>query len=262
MITTSADPAQFTLGLDVLGRIEGARTALMTSASKSADFGGRFLDGGVDVVGADPELLGDVLLGLQLGLVEGGLEGAGTDDHQGGFAGVDELTEFLDIGSGKATPEVTADPADGATDNGRADDRGREKNADHGPCCGATPTAVARGHLVLVDVNLAGRVLGDHGGVVGADHVFRVEVLDDRVIVSGRRFISVRADEEKHSVCLGHVTSPCWEPLMPQGLQSLRGASLSPRTLDSHHPYRMKSGRQRRGNVGPMMETDVNEGRA
>jgi hypothetical protein len=58
---------------------------------------GGVLDCCVDVCGTHVELLGDVLLRLQFGLVERLLEGARADDKEGGLALVDEFAELLDI---------------------------------------------------------------------------------------------------------------------------------------------------------------------
>ena len=55
---------------------------------------------GVDVFGADIELLFDLALGLQSGLVERGLDRGLADDEQARLARVDQFTELLDIASG------------------------------------------------------------------------------------------------------------------------------------------------------------------
>jgi hypothetical protein len=44
------------------------------------------------------------------------------------------------------------------------------------------PGPVPRGRLVLVDVDLAGVVLGDHGGVVAADGAESVQIFDHVVV--------------------------------------------------------------------------------
>ncbi len=54
--------------------------------------------------------LGDVLAGLQPGLVHGLLQRALPDDDQRGLPLVDDVPELLDIGAGHATPQVAADP--------------------------------------------------------------------------------------------------------------------------------------------------------
>lgn len=63
----------------------------------SAEFVGGFPDSLVEVLGTDVELLGDLLLGLQPGLLHGLRKGAFADDDQGGLPGVDELSELLDV---------------------------------------------------------------------------------------------------------------------------------------------------------------------
>ena len=44
------------------------------------------------------------------------------------------------------------------------------------PAAALAPAPVPGGHLVLVDVHLAGRILGEDRGVVGADDVERMQV--------------------------------------------------------------------------------------
>ena len=92
---------------------------------------------------------------------------------------VDDLPELLDVRPGHATPQTAAHPAHSCAHHGGADDRGREQDADDGADGSAAPRAMPGGHLILVDVNLARIVLGDHGGVVGSDRTSRMEVLDD-----------------------------------------------------------------------------------
>src|ERR1019366_2630932 len=75
---------------------------------RSADFGGGFLDGLIDVLRAHVEFLGHVLLGLQPGLLHGLLQLALADDDQGRLPVVDDLPELRDIGPGHATPQVSA----------------------------------------------------------------------------------------------------------------------------------------------------------
>jgi hypothetical protein len=58
-----------------------------------ADISRGFPDGLVDVLRLDVEYLGNMLLGLQRGLVHRLLELAFADDDQGGLPGVDELAE-------------------------------------------------------------------------------------------------------------------------------------------------------------------------
>src|SRR5208282_1242848 len=93
-------------------------------------------------------------------------------------------------------------------DDGGADDRGREQDADDGTDGGATPRPVPGGHLILVHVDLAGVVLGDHGGVVGADRADRMQVFDDVVVGSRGALAGVGADVNEYCVGLGHVVSP------------------------------------------------------
>src|SRR5215472_77255 len=69
----------------------------------SAHFAGGFADGGVDVARLDVEFLGDVLFGLQLGLVQGLLDLALPDHHQRAHAVVDDLAELLEIVPGHAS---------------------------------------------------------------------------------------------------------------------------------------------------------------
>ena len=77
------------------------------------------------------------------------------DDDQGGLPVVDDVPELLDVGPGHAPPQVAAHPADRRADQGGADDRRREQDADHGAGGRAAPRSVPGGHLVLVDVYLA-----------------------------------------------------------------------------------------------------------
>jgi hypothetical protein len=72
----------------------------------------------------------------------------------------------------------------GGADRGRPDDRGWEQQADDGPDGEAAPSAMARGRLVLVLVDLAVGVLGEDGGVVGADRAEGVQVFDDGVVAA------------------------------------------------------------------------------
>ena len=60
------------------------------------------------------------------------------------------------------------------------------------------------GGLVLVDVDLAVGLFGDHRSVVGSDSSYRVEVLDDLVVGSGSRFTRVGADVDEHGIRFGH----------------------------------------------------------
>jgi hypothetical protein len=83
-------------------KIDGVVIALVGSA----DLARGVLDCGVDVGGTDVDLLGDVLGGLQPGIVERLRECVRADDQESGFAVVDELAEFLDIRTGNAAPEV------------------------------------------------------------------------------------------------------------------------------------------------------------
>lgn len=58
---------------------------------------GCLLDGLVHVLGIGVELLGDVLLGLQLRLVHGVFDGALADNEEGGLTGVDDVPELLHV---------------------------------------------------------------------------------------------------------------------------------------------------------------------
>ena len=129
-------------------------------------------------------------------------------DHQGGLAGVDGVAELLHVGARHPLPQVAADTADGRTDDGRADDGGREQDADQCARPGTAPGAVAGRRLVLVDVDLALVVLGDHRGVVGADGAHGVEVLDDVVVGAGVDLAGVRPDVDEDAVCLRHGNAP------------------------------------------------------
>ena len=86
-----------------------------------------------------------------------------------GLAVVEQLAELHDVLARHAVPDV-ADHAAGEAADGHVDDQaGREEDADHGAHGYAGPGAVLRRLLVLVDLDLAVLVLGDDGGVVGAD---------------------------------------------------------------------------------------------
>jgi len=67
---------------------------------------------------------------------------------------------------------------------------------------------VAGGRLVLVFVDLAAGVLGDHGGVVGADHATGVQILDHLVVILAGGFVGVGGDEDKRAVGAGHGSPP------------------------------------------------------
>src|SRR5499427_4882873 len=170
----------------------------------SADFRGGLPDGGVDVARLHVEFLGDVLFGLQRGLVHRLLDLAVPDHYQRGRAVVDDLAELLDIGAGHAPPQVPADPTGHRAHGGGADDRGREQDTEHRADRCAAPGAVPGGHLVLVDVDLAVVVLGHHRGVIGPHRPGRVQVLDDLIVVVGGRLVEVGPDVDEHRFGLRH----------------------------------------------------------
>src|SRR5271166_6660963 len=174
---------------------------------ESADFHGGFPNSLVDVLRARVEFLGDVLLGLQVGLFHRLLQFALADDDEGGLPLVDDVPELLDVGPGHAPPQVAAHSAHRRADDGGADDRGWEQDADDGT---AAPRPVPGGHLVLAYVHLADVVFGDHGGVVTADRAHCMQVLDDRIVVSGRRLTRVGADVDEYCVGLRHVVVSCY----------------------------------------------------
>ena len=64
------------------------------------------------------EFLGDVLVGLELSLLDGALDGALADDDQGRLPGIDDVPELLDVGAGHAPPQVAAYPAHRSADDG------------------------------------------------------------------------------------------------------------------------------------------------
>src|SRR5271157_1998957 len=177
---------------------------------ESADFRGGFPNSLVDVLRARVEFLGDVLLCLQVGLFHRLLQFALADDDEGGLPLVDDVPELLDVGPGHAPPQVAAHSAHRRADDGGADDRGWEQDADDGTDGSAAPRPVPGGHLVLAYVHLADVVFGDHGGVVTADRAHCMQVLDDRIVVSGRRLTRVGADVDEYCVGLRHVVVSCY----------------------------------------------------
>src|ERR1700722_7801686 len=165
----------------------------------------------------DLELLGHLLLGLELGLLDGVLNRRLAEDHQRSLSGVDGLAELLDVGTRHPLPQVSAHAADGRTDDGCSDDGGREQDAHQGTRGGAAPGALPGGGLVLVDVDLPLVVLGDHSGVIGAHGADRVEVLDDVVVGAGVDFAGVRPDVDEDAIGLRHGIAPFqgpngWDP--------------------------------------------------
>ena len=143
----------------------------------SADFGGGFLDGLVDVLRAHVEFLGDVLVGLQPGRLHGLLQLALPDDDQRGrpssMMSPNSLTSAPDMPRHKwpPTPPAAAPTVAAAMIAGgnKMPTRALTAAPPHAPCTG--------GHRILADVHLARGVLGDHGGVVGADGTGGMEVL-------------------------------------------------------------------------------------
>src|SRR5215471_5993704 len=110
---------------------------------------------------------------------------------------------------------MAADGAGGGADGGRAEDGRREDDTYRRARGGAPPGAVAGGGLVLVFVDLAVGVLGDHGSVVGADQAAGVQILDDLVVILRSGFVRVRCDENERAVGVGHgallvFVAGCW----------------------------------------------------
>src|SRR5262249_51176677 len=144
------------------------------------------------------EFLGDMLFGLQRGLVHRLLDLALPYHHQRGRALVDDLAELLHVGAGHAAPQVPPDPADRPAPRTGPDDRGRDQAPDPPPARRAAPRAVPGSHLILVDVHLAVIVLGHHRGVIGPDRPGRMQILDDLVVVTGGRLVDVGPDVDEH----------------------------------------------------------------
>src|SRR5580692_9994456 len=189
-------------------------TCSMTSAKvtagtrprgRSAHGTGGIPDGPVDVFRVYVQLLGGVLLRLQGGLIQGLLDVAFPDHHQGGLPVIDDLPEFLDVGTGHAAPQVAADPTHGRAHYGCADDGGREEETDRRPGGRATPGTVPCGHLILIDVHLALVVLGHHGGVVAPNRPGRVQLFDHPVVLAGLSltWIGTDVDEDRFRLCHG-----------------------------------------------------------
>src|SRR5215469_3012503 len=110
---------------------------------------------------------------------------------------------------------MAGDGAGGGADGGRAEDGRREDDPYRRARGGAPPGAVAGGGLVLVFVDLAVGVLGDHGSVVGADQAAGVQILDDLVVILRSGFVRVRCDENERAVGVGHgallvLVAGCW----------------------------------------------------
>src|SRR5436190_1519580 len=87
---------------------------------------------------------------------------------------------------------MPADASDQAADRCRADDRRRKQNPDKRPDRDASPGAVLRRLLMLLHVNLAVRVLGDHRDVIGADELRLVKI--DQAVVVGEGTVAVGID--------------------------------------------------------------------
>jgi GntR family transcriptional regulator / MocR family aminotransferase len=190
-------------------RVSGSSVKVTGQALCSAHLPGGFADGLVDVLRAHVELLGDVLFGLQGRLFQGLPHLALADHHQGRLTGVDQLPELLDVAAGHTTPQMAAYPADSRAHQRRADNRGREQDADHRPSGETSPCPVPGRGLVLVDVDLAFLVFRHHGGVIRPDRPRGVQLLDDVVVVPGRCLIRIGADIDENRFRLGHV------PLLP-----------------------------------------------
>src|SRR5690348_14858694 len=86
---------------------------------------------------------------------------------------------------------MPADGADSGPGRGPSEDRRREDEPDG--CAGgcAPPGTLAGGRLVLVLMNVAAGVLGDHGRIVGTHHALSVRVLDDLIVTLRCCFIRV-----------------------------------------------------------------------
>jgi len=65
------------------------------SDGRSSEFGGGFFDSLVNVLWADVEFLGDLLLGLQSSLLQRSLDGAFPDDEQSCLPGADNVPKLL-----------------------------------------------------------------------------------------------------------------------------------------------------------------------
>jgi uncharacterized hydrophobic protein (TIGR00271 family) len=194
----------------------------------------------VDVLGVHVELLGGLLLRPGHGLLDRGLDLALADHDQARLAGIDEVAQFLGLGPGHPAGQVAADAADDPARGGRAEDGRREDDPDRRAGRDPPPGAVARGGLVLVLVDLAAGVLGDHGGVVRADQAGVVQVLDDLVVVPGGHFARICRDIDERAVGLGHgesfrccgwLTHPAWRRTPGAFIiRTGRSAGRSPRT--------------------------------
>src|SRR6204780_1266268 len=183
-------------------------TAGTRPCGRSAHCTGGFADGLVDVLRVYVQLPGGVLLRLQSCLVQGLLDVVFPDHHQGGLPGIEDLAEFLDVGTGHAAPQVAADPTDGRAHYGCADDGGREEETDRRSGGRATPGTVPCGHLILIDVHLALVVLGHHGGVVAPNRPGRVQVFDHPVVLAGLSLTWIGTDVDEDRFRLWHSLSP------------------------------------------------------
>ncbi len=97
---------------------------------------------------------------------------------------------------------MTADRADHPSEGRRPDDRRREQHAHNGSGRNAPPGAVAGARLVLVLMDLAVHVLGDEGGIVGADQAVRMSLLDDLVVLPRCSLVRIRRHENERAVGL------------------------------------------------------------
>jgi hypothetical protein len=109
--------------------------------------------GRVDVLAAGVDLLLHVLVRLESGLLECGLDRALADDEQAGLTGVDQFPELLDVGAGQALPQVATNSADGAANGRGREDRGREQQPDERASGDTAPRPVPGGRFVVVDVS-------------------------------------------------------------------------------------------------------------
>src|SRR5271166_5974396 len=87
-------------------------------------------------------------------------------------------------------------------------DRRWEHDANKGAYNGSAPAAALGRQLVLVEMDLALLVLGDHADVVGADETERVELLDDLIVGDCGRLVRIGADIDEDCLWLCHVVPP------------------------------------------------------
>src|ERR1700722_2728620 len=184
--------------------LQAASLAALTPRHASRDALRSLLHGIVDALLVDRELLRDLLGRFELCLLECRLNGRLADDDERGLAGVDRLSELLDVRARHALPQVPAHAADGRADQRATDDRRWEQNPDERARRGPAPCTVPRRGLVFVDVDFALVVLRDDGRVVGPDRTEGVEVLDDVVVRAGVHLAGVGPDVNEDTIGFGH----------------------------------------------------------